>query len=228
MSKILDRVADAGGILYFVLVAVGYVVLVSPFLPETLESPDAVRAHLVAHPPTASLWLGAWLEAAGLLALLLLAARLAARIRAARPLDWLPTAAVGVAVAAFAVKIGSFAPVLAALDVDRYDAGTVTALLGINDAAHGLAWALDGVFVLLLGLGALASRALPTWLGALTVAAGTACLAATAAPGVLDALQVVFLAWVLVVSGWLLVRGERAVAPERSRRGAESAALPLR
>ena len=46
VSKVLDRVADAGGILYFVLIAVGFIALASPFLPESLESPEAVVAHL--------------------------------------------------------------------------------------------------------------------------------------------------------------------------------------
>ena len=212
MSKILDRVADAAGILYFVLVAVGYMVLVSPFMPESLDSPDAVVAHLEAHPPTAALWTGVWLEGLGLAMLVLLAARLAGRIRAVDPAGWLPSAAVGLAVAGFTVKFASFAPSLAALDVDRYDAGTVTALLGVNDAAYDLSWALDGAFALLLGLGAMATRALPGWLAGLTTAAGVAALVGIAVPATFEVLQFVFLIWVLVVSGWLLARGTRPSA----------------
>ena len=222
MSKILDRVADAGGILHVVLVAVGYIVLVSPFLPETLDSPEAVHAHLSANPPTIAFWAGAWLEAAGLAALVLLAARLAGRIRAVRPADWLPTAAVGFAVAGFTVKVGAFAPAMAALEVSRFDAGTVTALLSINDAAAGVAWALDGAFVLLLGLGALWARALPGWLAALTVAAGAAQLVGVAVPALFGVLQFAYLAWLLVVSGWLLLRGVRAV-PASASASAEQA-----
>lgn len=90
VSKVLDRVADAGGILYFVLVAVGFVFLASPYLPESLESPDAVVAHLEVHPPGTDLWVGLWLEGAGLAALVLLATRIAGRIRAAEPSGWLP------------------------------------------------------------------------------------------------------------------------------------------
>ena len=214
MSKVLDRVADAGGILYFVLVAAGFVFLASPYLPESLESPDAVMAHLQANPPAADLWIGLWLEGAGLAALVLLAARIAGRIRAVDPAGWLPSAAVGLAVAAFTVKVASFGPAMAALHTDRYDAGTVTALLAINDAAYDLSWALDGAFVVLLGLGALAVRALPTWLGGLTVAAGLTALVGLAVPSTFDLLQFVFLAWLLVISGWLLVRGSRtAPAP---------------
>jgi hypothetical protein len=218
VSKILDRVADAAGILHVLLVFGGFAFLVAPHMPESLDSPAAALAHLQAHPPTASFWAGTWLEGAGLLALVLLAARIASRIRAAQPGWWLPAAAVGLAVAACTVKIGSFAPGLAALETDRYDAGTVTALLGINDAAVPVAAALDGAFVLLLGLGMLAVGALPRWLSVTTVVTGVAVLAATAVPA-LDSLLLVFYAWAVAVSGWLLMR---------SGRGAESAPLPLR
>ncbi|MGY1807755.1 DUF4386 family protein [Blastococcus sp. SYSU D00669] len=210
MSKILDRVADAGGILFVVLVFTGYVGFVAPHMPASLADPEAVRAHLVDHPPTTGLWVGAWLEATGLAALVLLATRIAARIRAADPGGWLPSAAVGLAVAAFTVKLASFAPTIAALHVGRYDAGTVTALLDLNDSAFGLSWALDGAFALLLGLGALAVGALPRWLALLGAVAGAAVLVGTAVPAVYDPLQLVFLVWAVTASGWLLLRGDRA------------------
>ncbi|MCW2740831.1 MAG: hypothetical protein JWR45_1253, partial [Blastococcus sp.] len=124
---------------------------------------------------------------------------------------WLPSAVVGLAVAGCTVKVGSFAPGLAALEVDRFDARTITALLRINDAAVPVAAALDGTFVLLLGLGALVTGALPRWLSAFTAVAGAGLLLATAVP-VLDALQLIFYVWALVVSGWLLARGSRTTA----------------
>ena len=215
MSKVLDRIADAGGILHVLLVFGGYVFLVAPFMPASLDSPDAALAHLEAHPPTTAFWAGIWLEGAGLLMLVLLAARIASRMRAAEPGWWLPAAAVGIAVAGVTVKVGSFAPGLAALEIDRFDAATVTALLSINDASVGVAGALDGAFVLLLGLGALAVRALPRWLATLTLVAGLAQLASVAVPA-LDSLQLVFFVWLLTLSGWLLARGRRAstTAPE--------------
>lgn len=214
MSKILDRVADAGGILYFLFVFTGFAFLVAPVLPASLDSPDAVLEHLRTHPPTTAFWAGIWLEGAGLVALVLLAARVASRIRAVQPGWWLPAAAVGLAVAGCTVKIGSFAPGLAALEVERLDATTVTALLGINDAAVSVAAALDGAFVLLLGLGVLAVRALPGWLSALTVVAGVAQLVSVAVPA-LALLELVFFVWALTVSGWLLLRGSRTAAANR-------------
>jgi hypothetical protein len=216
VSKALNRVADAGGVLYFVLIAVGFIVLASSYLPESLDSPEAVVAHLEAHPPTTALWVGLWLEGAGLAALVLMVARLAGRIRAVEPASWVPSAAVGFAVAAFTVKVASFGPAIAALDVERYDAQTVTALLSINDSAYDLSWAIDGAFLLLLGLGALATRALPGWLGGMTVLAALTVVVSLAVPATFDALQFVFLIWVLTTSGWLLFRGERvqsAVVP---------------
>ena len=217
MSKILDRVADAGGILYVLLVFGGFAFLVAPHMPESLDSPEAAFAHLQAHPPTTAFWLGIWMEAAGLAALVLLATRVAARVRTAQPGWWLPAAAVGFAVAAFTVKVGSFAPGLAALELDRLDPAGVTVLLSINDAAVPVTGALDGAFVLLLGVGALAVRALPRWLSALTVVTGLAQLGSVAVPA-LDVLGLLFFVWALVASGWLLARGSRtpAAVPEPS------------
>ena len=215
MSKVLDRVADAGGILYVLLVFGGYVFLVAPSMPESLDSPDAAFAHLQAHPPTTAFWAGIWLEGAGLAVLVLFAARIAARIRTAQPGWWLPSAALGLAVAASTMKIGSFAPGLAALEIDRLDAQSVTTLLGANDAAVGVSGALDGGFVLLLGLGALAVGGLARWLAALTAVAGAGQLLSVAVPA-LDSLSLLFFVWALVASGWLLLRGSRtpAAVPE--------------
>jgi hypothetical protein len=212
VSKILDRLADAGGILFVAFLGVGYIALVSPHIPQSLDSPAAVQAYLRAHPPTASFWIGAWMEGAALVALLLLATRLASRLRAADPTSWLPSAVVALAVASCTVKLASFAPSLAALHVDRYDARTVTALLDINAAAFNVSWALDGAFALLLGLAALAVGALPRWLAALGVLAGAGVMMGIAVPPILDRAQPVFLIWLLATSGWLLARGSRRPA----------------
>jgi Domain of unknown function (DUF4386) len=212
VSKILDRIADAGGILFVILVGVGYIGLVAPHIPQSLASPSAVQTYLIAHPPTVSFWVGAWMEGVGLVALLLLATRLASRLRTVDPAGWLPSAVVGLAVASCTVKLASFAPSLAALHVDRYDARTVTALLDMNDAAFNVSWALDGAFALLLGAGALAARALPRWLAVLGALAGAGVMMGIAVPPVFDGAQPVFLIWLLATSGWLLARGSRRPA----------------
>jgi Domain of unknown function (DUF4386) len=208
VTKLLDRIADAGGILYVLLAFGGFAFLVAPHLPGSLDSPEAVLAHLQAHPPTTVFWAGIWLEAAGLALLVLLAARIASRLRSAQPEWWLPSAAVGLAVAAFSVKVGSFAPGLSALETDRLDAQSVTALLSANEGAVGVSGAIDGTFVLLLGLGGLAVGGLPRWLSALTVVAGAGQLLSVAVPA-LGSLSLLFFVWALVASGWLLIRGNR-------------------
>jgi hypothetical protein len=212
VSKLLDRLADAGGILHVLLAFGGFAFLVAPHLPESLDDPDVALAHLEANPPGTAFWAGIWLEGIGLAVLVLLAARIAARIRDGRPGWWLPTAAVGLAVAGMTVKVGSFAPGLAALETDRFDAATVTALLSVNDAAVELAAALDGAFVLLLGLGALAVGGLPRWLATATLATGLLQLASLAVPA-LGVLSLLFYVWALLISGWLLARGSRVPAP---------------
>lgn len=215
MSRVLDRVADAGGILYLVLAGVGYGVFVAPTMPQSLDSPSAVLAQLRDHPPGTAFWVGLGLESIGLVCLLLFAARLAGRIRLAQPAGWIAGAVLGLAVAAFAVKLASFAPALAALHATRYDAGTVTALIDTNDVSDFVSTALDSGFVLLAGLGALATRALPKWLGAAGVVAGIVMLVGVAVPGLFDSLQLVLFLWLVTTGGWLLVRGDRqpVVAP---------------
>ena len=155
MSKVLDRVADAGGILYVLLVFGGYVFLVAPFMPESLDSPDAALAHLQAHPPTTAFWAGIWLEGAGLAVLVLFAARIASRIRAAQPGWWLPLGG------ARARRRRSRSRSARSRPGWRRWRSTGSTPDGHRPAEHQRRGgrrerALDGAFVLLLGLGALA------------------------------------------------------------------------
>ena len=212
MTRLLDRFADAGGILHVLLAFGGFAFLVAPHLPDSLDDPAAALTHLEANPPGTAFWAGIWLEGAGMAVLVLLAARIAAGLRDGRAWWWLPTAAVGLAVAALSVKVGSFAPGLAALEVDRFDGATVTALLSVNDAAVDVAAALDGAFVLLLGLGALAVGGLPRWLAMATLVTGLVQLVAIAVPA-LGVLALLFYVWALLVSGWLLAQGVRTSEP---------------
>ena len=102
VSKILDRVADAGGILFVLLVGVGYIALVAPLMPESLDSPDAVVG-APAGPPADDARSGSasgW-RAPGWRCSSCSPPGSPARIRAADPAGWLPSAVVGLAVAAF-------------------------------------------------------------------------------------------------------------------------------
>ena len=209
MSRVLDRIADAGGFLYLVLASVGYGAFVGPTVPQSLTSPSAVLAQLRNHPPGTAFWVGVGMESVGLVCLLLFAARLAGRIRLAEPAGWLAGAMLGMAVASIAVKLGSFGLVLAALHTTRYDAGTVTALIDTNQLTDTVSNAMDATFVLLTGLAALAARALPRWLGAAGVVAGLAVLAGVVVPGLFDSLQLLMFLWLVATSGWLVIRGSR-------------------
>ena len=81
-----------------------------------------------------------------------------------------------------------------------------SARLAVNDAAFGVSWALDGAFVL-LGLGALATRALPRWVAGWAAFAGAAGLVGLAVPALFDVLRLAFITWALAASGWSLLRG---------------------
>ena len=209
MSRTLDRIADAGGLLYVVLAGVGFGVFVAPALPDPTAAPAAVLRQLRGHPVGATFWTGVGLESAGLLLLLLFAVRLAGRIRRAGPEGWQPTALVALAATALAVKLASFAPVLAALHAGRYDASTVAAMFASNDVSDYVSSAVDAVVVLLAGIAALTVRALPRWLAAGAVIAGAAVLVGLAVPGLFDSLQLLLFVWLVVTSGWLLLRGDR-------------------
>ena len=209
MSRVLDRIADTGGALYVVLASVGYLVFVAPTVPQSLTSPGRVLAQLRDHPPGTAFWVGVALESLGLVCLLLFAARLAGRIRLAQPAGWMAGAVLGLAIASMAVKFASFAPALAALHDARYDASTVTALIDSNDISDVISNALDGGFALLTGVAALATRALPRWLGAAGVVAGLAILLGVAVPGLFDSLQMLLFLWLVTTSVWLLARGSR-------------------
>jgi hypothetical protein len=215
LSRVLDRTADAGGILYLLLAGVGYGVFVSASMPQELASPPAVLAYLHNHPPGTAFWVGVGMEAAGLLFLLLFAARLAGRIRTADPAGWIGSAVLGLAVAAFAVKLASFAPALAALHAGRYDAGTVTALLDSNNVSDYVSSAIDGTFVVLAGLGALTVGALPRWLAASGVVAGVATIVGVAVPDAFDSVQLLLFLWLVTTSVWLLARGRRTAPAPR-------------
>ncbi len=82
MSTILDRIADASGIMFLLLVGVGYAVFVAPFSPPSLGSPAEVVTFLDTHPLDWRFPVGVAMELIGLLALVVFAARLAGRIRA--------------------------------------------------------------------------------------------------------------------------------------------------
>ena len=77
-------------------------------------------------------------------------------------------------------------------------------MFDLNEAAYDLSWALDGVFLLLLGAAALALRSLPRWLAGWALVAGVSIEVGIAVPAWFDSLQLVFLMWLVVASIWSL------------------------
>lgn len=210
MSRLLDRTAAAGGILFVLLVGVGYAVFLAPYLPESLDSPQAVSDHFASHPVDAGFWAGVAMESVGTILLLLFAMRILGRIRAAQPPDgWLAQAASAALVIALAVKYSSFAPGLAGqLHHERYEPGTVTALLDINDVAYTVSWAGIGVFLLLTGLGGLVTSAIPRWLSYGALVAGCGLVVGLVVPAAWENLLLLPLVW-LIAGSVVLLRGQR-------------------
>ena len=111
MSKVLDRVADASGLVFLVLVGVGYAAFVAPFSPPSLDSRTSWWSSSDTHPVDWRFRVGLAMEFVGLLALLVFAARLAGRMRAVdRPDSWAAAAVVSIAALSAAVKVASFGP----------------------------------------------------------------------------------------------------------------------
>ena len=213
MSKLLDRIADASGLVFLLFVGVGYAVFVAPFSPSTLESPAQVVQFLDTHPVDWRFTVGVALEFVGLIALLVFAARLAGRIRAFDRTDgWAAAAVVSLAAVSAAVKVASFGPGLVGRQHhERYDPQTVTAMFDLNEAAYDLSWALDGAFLLLLGTAALALGGMPRWLAGWAVLAGAAIEVGIAVPALFESLQLIFLLWLVVASIWALRTPTRTV-----------------
>lgn len=222
MSKLLDRIADVSGLAFLLFVGVGYAVFVAPFSPPSLESPDQVVQFLDSHPVDWRFGVGITLEFIGLLALLVFATRLAGRIRAVDRSDgWAAAAIVSLAALSAAVKVASFGPGLVGRQHHRrYTHETVTAMLDLNEAAYDLSWALDGVFLLLLGAAALALGGMPRWLAGWALLAGAAIEVGIAVPALFNNLQLAFLLWLVAASIWALR------TPTRTATTAEQSAPP--
>ncbi len=120
-----------------------------------------------------------------------------------------------------AVKVASFGPGLVGRQHhQRYAPETVTAMFDLNEAAYDLSWALDGVFLLLLGAAALALGGMPRWLAGWALIAGAAIEVGIAVPALFDNLQLVFLLWLVAASIWAMR------APNRTATTAERSATP--
>ena len=155
MSKLLDRIADASGLVFLLLRGRGLRSLRGAVLPA---DPGVPRPRSCSSStPTPST--GASASACDGVRRPNGPARLRGPPRRSDP-GVRPTRRLGrgrgVSIAALsaAVKVASFGPGLVGRQHhERYDPETVTAMFDLNEAAYDLSWALDGVFLLLLGHG---------------------------------------------------------------------------
>jgi hypothetical protein len=221
MMRIVDRCGALTGAAYVVLVTVGNTL-------STDNDPGPHPAHPTGVQDIASLhWLagstsaqaGVTLELLSFAALALFAGYLCTRVRAG---GWLAAAALAGGVIAIAVKLASFAPMLAGYVLrDGISPEMARVLSDMNGAAFVMVWLPTGLFVACAAGAALATRVLGRTLGWGGVAAGTAAVIVTAVTGVqvLTASALPFLICLL----WILVVSVRLGVQRASRVPAEAA-----
>ena len=218
--------AGAGtGILYVVLVFVGYLAL-GPGSSGNVPSADASRTEiagwLAAHPADATFWAGVYVEALGLFAFIAFVAYLCAVLRSSdTDRGWLSMTVFGAGVVAVSIKLTSFPAGVAAQfrSAEGLDPALGAALVDMNQVSYTLAFVADAVMLAAAGAAILRTRALPRWLGAGALAIAIAVLATTpvtlSAPGIAEApIQLVVL-WIIVASAVMFrraVRGHGALA----------------
>lgn len=154
-------------------------ILVGNGLSNAGGSGKTDSAHILAdlqRPPSFANHLGFALEIAGFVLLFFfLGAFYRVARRAEGPDGWLSTVALGAGIANLSVKVGSAAPLAAALyRKDDIDATTARTLIDINGGAFVIDGLLVAVFVLAAGLSMKGSRLLTGWWAWSAIAIGLA------------------------------------------------------
>lgn len=209
-----DEIATASGIVFAVL---GFVAFLLTGRPEAGASGEEVVEFFVEH-ETAIEW-QAFLFGLAALAFLWFAGRLAGLLRGAggEPADRIPEivlAGASASTALFLAGVGSFA----ALAQTSGEQGATRALFDLGDMAFGLSSFTAAVFVEGAAVGILRTRLLPRWMGLLgtmlvsllLVNAAVRLFSGGSAGATLGTVSfLALLAWVLLVSGSLTLRGAR-------------------
>ena len=222
-----NRIAGIGGILWIVLVLVGFGAIVG-FSPLITDSKAEV-ADYFAGANWRRVYLGEYLEVLGFLLFVIFVARLRAILRAAEgSSDWLATLAFGGALVHVALSLAGIAPLIALSY--RADHGSLgeDLYVALNDTRVALYWMsllVAPVFLLPLGLLIARTDVFPRWLGWLAIGLGVALLIGLLLPtsGIPDVASMLMLLWALVVGVLLVVRADR-YAGEGGR--AESPPIP--
>jgi hypothetical protein len=203
-----DRLGALSGILFPLLAIVG--VAVAGGSPDFGASMNTISDFVHRHPATTQHWIGVGIEVAGLLAFTTFATFLTYVLRRAEGDEgWLPTAALGAALVAVALKLASAMPALEAAYRGRQLRPQLAALLvDMNNLAFVLTWAIEAFFLALVAAAMLRTGALPRLVGWGAAIAAVASIAAVplAATGAANALASVFLLWTAATSITLLRR----------------------
>src|SRR3954471_15604536 len=206
------RIAAATGAVYVALIMVGNGLATGNGDPE--DGPT-ILAHLrEGRSPTQTI--GVLMEVVGFAVFLVFLGYLYRVLRRAEGTDgWGAAVALGAGLVTTAVKLSSATAMLAAeAHPDQLTPDLARTLNDIGGGGFVVSGYVYGIFVAAAAGAALASRALPRWLGISGLVAGTLAVAAGAA-GVLDPIGYVpvpfllCLAWVLVTSIALTVRDGR-------------------
>jgi hypothetical protein len=167
----------------------------------TLTSSSSEVAESVATPVPTAAWVGGYVEVAAYLAFLVFIACLAAVLRGAQADSGWPSftvLAAGVMVVATSM-MGYAAEGAAYLRAgDGIDSTNARALFDVSNIAFVLGWSMLAILL----FAAAASRALPRWLGIVTVALGVIFLVAFAAPSlpVGEIADLALWVWIITVS----------------------------
>ena len=215
-SHSVSRPVAASGMAAFVLVIAGLVVSVAAGRPETTmsSSPEELREAL-AQSAGAGVWIGAALQAAGLVALMVFAALLVGRPAPAAGRAVLARAAFGCAVAFAAVSFAALAlgGLIGDLAGNPVEPSTAVLLNDLWGALYAASWAPCGAFLVLTGAALWRTGLLPQGLLAAAFAIGALSFATFAAPASAAGQAIGLLPWLwTTAASAVLVRRARRVS----------------
>ena len=218
MTRTAMRAGGAIGIAHIVVAMTGFVLQNSQGIDTTLTAPrENLTAFFVEGDPAAT-YLGGYVEMFGFLLFLPFAAALYQLIRSAEGPGGFGamTSALAATIFLGTTLAPGFAAGAAALWLGGHgsDLAAVEVLNQLRNTTYATSLAAYALFLAAVGVGALASRALPRWLSvsAVAIAAWLAVGVALFADGQADLPGMLGLLWVLAAAIWM-VRGRRIQPP---------------
>lgn len=209
-TRLANRIAGISGMLWIVLILVGFGAIAG-FGSPMITAPKAdVGAYFVRSDP-ARVYVGEYIEILGFLLLAVFAARLWALLSAAEGALWLSTLAFGGALLHIALSIAGIAPLIAATYRAAHGGLDEDAFVALNDLRVALYWMsllVAPLFLVPAGLLIARISVFPRWLGWAAIVIGAALLLGLIAPtsGVGDVASLLMALWAFVVGIFLVVR----------------------